>query len=54
MSHALDLQVSAEGIETIDPLDLLRAKGCDRGQGYFFSPAVHPDILWSQPPVATW
>lgn len=39
MAHRLGLQVIAEGIETPEQLALLRAAGCDYGQGY----------LWSRP-----
>ncbi|MFF2371718.1 EAL domain-containing protein [Agromyces sp. NPDC058110] len=35
--------VVAEGIETAKDLDRARSWGCDRGQGYFFSPAVPAD-----------
>lgn len=34
MSHALDLIVVAEGVETEEQLRILRAKGCDAAQGY--------------------
>ena len=34
-AHALDLQVTGEGIETRAQLDRLTELGCDRGQGYF-------------------
>ncbi len=37
MAKSLDLEVIAEGIETIGQLTLLRAKGCGVGQGYYFS-----------------
>ena len=37
---ALDLSVTAEGIETVEQLERLQALGCLRGQGYLFSPAV--------------
>lgn len=36
MSHALGLQVIAEGVETQAQLDWLRDLGCDLVQGYFF------------------
>jgi EAL domain-containing protein (putative c-di-GMP-specific phosphodiesterase class I) len=37
MAHALGLEVTAEGVEEKDDLELLRAKGCDLAQGYLFS-----------------
>lgn len=40
MSHKLGLKVIAEGIETVDQRDRLRAMGCDFGQGFLFSRAV--------------
>jgi EAL domain-containing protein (putative c-di-GMP-specific phosphodiesterase class I) len=38
-SH-LGMDVIAEGIETIEQLNLLRALQCEYGQGYFFSKPV--------------
>ena len=40
MSHSLKLAVVAEGVESQGQLDFLRHKGCDRIQGFLFSPAV--------------
>jgi diguanylate cyclase (GGDEF)-like protein len=34
MAHALDKQVIAEGVETLDQLEFLRERGCDIAQGY--------------------
>lgn len=34
MSHAMDLTVIAEGIETVQDLQVLRELGCDQAQGY--------------------
>jgi predicted signal transduction protein with EAL and GGDEF domain len=45
MSAALDLQVIAEGIETIDQLRLLQSMNCELGQGYLFSqPTTYDEI----------
>ncbi|MEY2958036.1 MAG: hypothetical protein RLZZ01_604 [Actinomycetota bacterium] len=40
VSGTLALSTIAEGIETEEQLDVLRSIGCERGQGYFFSPPV--------------
>lgn len=40
MSHKLGLKVIAEGVETVEQREWLRAMGCDYGQGFLFSPAV--------------
>lgn len=37
LGRALSLTVTAEGIETTEHLDLLKAVSCDEGQGYFLS-----------------
>ncbi len=37
VAHGLKLQVVAEGVETLDQLDFLRAQGCDAWQGFYFS-----------------
>ena len=37
LGHELGMHVIAEGVETQEQLDLLRAYGCDSAQGYFFS-----------------
>ena len=37
LAHSLNMNVTAEGIETVEKLAQLRALQCDRGQGYFFS-----------------
>jgi diguanylate cyclase (GGDEF)-like protein/PAS domain S-box-containing protein len=37
MAHSLQLKVVAEGVETVDQLDFLRAQHCDEIQGYWFS-----------------
>ena len=40
IAHALEMAVIAEGIETGEQLARLRALGCERGQGYYFSRPV--------------
>jgi len=37
MAHKLNLEVVAEGVETIEQRDQLKAYGCDSMQGYWFS-----------------
>lgn len=45
MSHALNLDVIAEGVETEKQLDILRLISCNKIQGYLFSRAVPADQL---------
>lgn len=40
LGGGLGISVTAEGIETRDQFERLRADGCTEGQGHFFSPAV--------------
>jgi EAL domain-containing protein (putative c-di-GMP-specific phosphodiesterase class I) len=37
MAHKLNMRVVAEGVETVEQLELLKAAGCDFAQGYLFS-----------------
>lgn len=52
MAHNLNLQVVAEGVETESQLEFLKARGCDRFQGYLVSPplaaAAFEDLLRRQ------
>ena len=43
MAHSLKLTVIAEGVETLEQLQLLQSLQCDEMQGYFVSPAVPAD-----------
>jgi diguanylate cyclase (GGDEF)-like protein/PAS domain S-box-containing protein len=43
MAHCLHLQVVAEGVETLQQLQFLKAHDCGEGQGYYFSKPVHPN-----------
>jgi len=45
MSHRLNLQVVAEGVETAGQLELLRERRCDMVQGFHFSPPVTADAF---------
>ncbi len=48
LSHANDLTVVAEGVETKEQLDFLRKEHCDKAQGYFFSrplPAEELEVI---------
>ena len=40
LSKQLQLQVIAEGIETLQQWQTLKQLGCDRGQGFLFSPPL--------------
>jgi diguanylate cyclase (GGDEF)-like protein len=40
MARSLEISVTAEGVETLEQLELLRELGCDRCQGYLFSRPV--------------
>ncbi len=45
LAHALELKIVAEGVETVEQLNLIRAMGCDELQGYIFSrPLPDSDI----------
>jgi diguanylate cyclase len=37
LGHTLDLGIVAEGVETSEQLEFLRARGCQRAQGYHFA-----------------
>ncbi|WP_394780786.1 EAL domain-containing protein [Undibacterium sp.] len=45
LAHSMRLEVVAEGVETIEQLDYLRAQGCDLMQGYYFSRPLPPEDM---------
>lgn len=53
MAHALGMVVIAEGVETVEQADRLRAEGCEFAQGYLFSRPVRPSVLAAMhaPPI---
>jgi len=50
MAHGLDLKVVAEGIEEREHYEMLRALGCDIGQGYWIAKPMPADKLlaWAE------
>lgn len=42
LGKSLNLNIIAEGVETLEQLNFLKANHCEEGQGYFFSKAVEP------------
>ena len=45
MARGLEVSVVAEGVETSDQLEMLRAMGCDIGQGFLFGAAEPFDAM---------
>lgn len=45
MAHSLGMSTIAEGVETAEQLDYLRAQGCDQVQGYHYSRPLLPEHL---------
>ncbi|MFJ7282845.1 putative bifunctional diguanylate cyclase/phosphodiesterase [Pseudomonas sp. NPDC099000] len=45
LGKSLKLTIIAEGVETLEQLDFLKAHQCEEGQGYYFSKAVPPDAF---------
>jgi EAL domain-containing protein (putative c-di-GMP-specific phosphodiesterase class I) len=56
LAHGLGLTATAEGVETIDQLRLVKDLGCDLAQGYFISPPLEPDRLkgWQRKFKRSW
>ncbi len=45
MAHGLGLRVVAEGVETVEQLEHLRALGCEYAQGYLFAKPLQSDAV---------
>ncbi len=45
LAHGLKLKVIAEGVETQEQLDYLKAQGCDEVQGYYLSRPLPPEAV---------
>jgi diguanylate cyclase (GGDEF)-like protein/PAS domain S-box-containing protein len=45
MAHNMELEVVAEGVETVPQLDFLQAHGCDEVQGFLFSEPLGIDAF---------
>lgn len=56
LAHSLDKHVIAEGVEEHSQLSLLKALGCEYGQGFYFSkplPAPEAEALLGENPIWT-
>jgi EAL domain-containing protein (putative c-di-GMP-specific phosphodiesterase class I) len=45
MGRSLNMRVVAEGIQTRDQLQFLKARQCPEGQGFYFAPPVPAEQL---------
>ena len=45
MARSLGMRTIAEGVETLEQLEFLRARGCDEIQGYYFSRPLPPQAF---------
>ena len=54
MAHRMGLEVTAEGVEQPDQLDLLISLGCEEVQGYYLARPMSADALvdWILAPKA--
>jgi Amt family ammonium transporter len=50
LADRLNLEVVAEGVESLEQMDQLRDMGCKLGQGFYFSKPVPQDLACRLPP----
>lgn len=43
LSHELEIEVIAEGVETEEQIDFIKKINCEQVQGYYYSPPLSPD-----------
>lgn len=48
LAKALGMETVAEGVEAMDELELVRARGADLVQGFVYSPAIYQDAVLAQ------
>jgi len=48
MAHHMQMKVTAEGIETVEQVELLKSLGCDQLQGFFFGKPMPADRVASE------
>ena len=54
LASALDMETTAEGVESVDQLDLMRDLGVSHIQGFLYSKAIASDTLSAQMADGTW
>jgi EAL domain-containing protein (putative c-di-GMP-specific phosphodiesterase class I) len=47
LAHSLDIRTTAEGIETAEQAKLLKAEGCEEGQGFYFSRPLSAEAAYA-------
>ncbi|MFA0676944.1 EAL domain-containing protein, partial [Vibrio sp. 10N.222.51.A6] len=47
LAHRLNVSLVAEGVEKREQLEKLHAMGCDKIQGYLYSPPMRPEAIVS-------
>lgn len=54
LAEALNMETTAEGIESLDQLELIRSLNVSHVQGYVYSQAVHNDVLLERLQTGDW